>query len=54
MRRYLFLLLLATACVPLGTPITDPNAARSPGQQRPPSITPTKPCVIKTSSITPM
>ena len=36
MRRYLFLLLLATACVPLGTPITDPNAARSPGQQRPP------------------
>jgi hypothetical protein len=36
MCRYLFLLLLATACVPLGTPITDPNAARSPGQQRPP------------------
>lgn len=30
------LLLLATACVPLGTPITDPNAARSPGQQKPP------------------
>ena len=37
--RLLFypLLLLATACVPLGTPITDPNAARnSPGQQKPP------------------
>ncbi|MBC6989300.1 DUF5103 domain-containing protein [Hymenobacter sp. BT491] len=30
-------LLVATACVPLGTPITDPNAARQPGgQQRPP------------------
>jgi hypothetical protein len=32
------LLLLATACVPLGTPITDPNAARQSGgsAQRPP------------------
>lgn len=29
-------LLLATACVPLGTPITDPNAARGTGQQKPP------------------
>ncbi|WP_139920586.1 DUF5103 domain-containing protein [Hymenobacter sp. DG01] len=32
------LLLAATACVPLGTPITDPNAARrpaTPGQQAP-------------------
>ncbi|TGE18568.1 type IX secretion system plug protein [Hymenobacter elongatus] len=37
MPRFLsLLLLLATACVPLGTPITDPNAARPPGQQRPP------------------
>ncbi len=26
-----FLLLFAAACVPLGTPITDPNAARRPG-----------------------
>jgi len=34
--RYLALFLLATACVPLGTPITDPNAARQPGQQKPP------------------
>ena len=34
----LFLLLaLASACVPLGTPITDPNArADAPGQQKPP------------------
>ncbi|SHI93704.1 protein of unknown function [Hymenobacter daecheongensis DSM 21074] len=32
-----FLLLLTTGCVPLGTPITDPNAARRPaGQQRAP------------------
>ena len=31
------LLLLATACVPLGTPITDPNGTgRAPGQQKPP------------------
>ena len=29
------LLLLATACVPLGTPITDPNASRA-GTQKPP------------------
>ncbi|UOQ71740.1 type IX secretion system plug protein [Hymenobacter cellulosilyticus] len=29
-------LLLATACVPLGTPITDPNAPRGSQQQRPP------------------
>ncbi|RYU77792.1 type IX secretion system plug protein [Hymenobacter persicinus] len=28
-------LLLATACVPLGTPITDPNAARRPASQQP-------------------
>ncbi|MBC8084860.1 MAG: DUF5103 domain-containing protein [Hymenobacter sp.] len=36
--RLAFLLLLATACVPLGTPITDPNAARRPGGavQQPP------------------
>ncbi|WP_460621892.1 type IX secretion system plug protein [Hymenobacter tenuis] len=35
---YPLLLLAATACVPLGTPITDPNAARrpsAPGQQAP-------------------
>ena len=30
------LLLAAPACVPLGTPITDPNAARRPAGQRPP------------------
>jgi len=30
------LLLAATACVPLGTPITDPNAARRPAGQQPP------------------
>ncbi|WBO82842.1 type IX secretion system plug protein [Hymenobacter yonginensis] len=29
-RSLLLFLLLATACVPLGTPITDPNAARRP------------------------
>ncbi|WP_345073544.1 DUF5103 domain-containing protein [Hymenobacter fastidiosus] len=39
MHRFLpLLLVLAPACVPLGTPITDPNAARrpAPGQQSPP------------------
>ena len=38
MRLTPLLLLLATACVPLGTPITDPNAARrpaTPGQRGP-------------------
>ena len=36
-RLLLLLLLLATACVPLGTPITDPNArANAPGQTKPP------------------
>ena len=37
MRLFSFFLLLATACVPLGTPITDPNAGRtSSGQQKAP------------------